>query len=124
MNTIASSVASYFAWYGRIGRATWFGRLVIVALLSIAFGLFAQALAGEPGAALVATLFVWCTAALASRRLHDTGRSAWAMLAAVVPVAGPLWVLFQLTRPGVEGRNRYGGDPDARFDYLRVDITR
>jgi hypothetical protein len=32
-------------------------------------------------------------------------------------------LLLALLRPGVEGRNRYGGDPFARLDYLRVDIA-
>ncbi len=117
-------VALAFARHGRIGVATWIVRVVIVTTVASAAGLLAQAVAGDAGAAVVAALVVWSVGSLSARRLHDTGRSGWSMLAALVPVVGPLWVLFQLTRPGVEGRNRFGGDPEARLDYLQVDITR
>ena len=120
MNLLSAALARH----GRIGRGAWFVRVVVVTLVAIAFGLLADSIAGDRGAALVAALYVWSIAALSARRLHDTGRSGWTMLASLVPIVGPLWVLFQLTRPGVEGRNRYGSDPDARLDYLQVDITR
>lgn len=113
-----------FGWHGRVGRTTWSARMFALALVAIAFGLFAQALLGDSGAALVTALFAWCAGALSTRRLHDIGRSAWSLLVVLVPVVGPLWLFFQLTRRGVEGRNRYGGDPLSRFDYLQVDIDR
>lgn len=115
---------SDFGWHGRVGRATWLSRIVVLALVAIAFGLLAGASIGDAGSAVVAALFAWCAGALSTRRLHDIGKSAWSLLVVLVPVVGPLWLLFQLTRPGVEGRNRYGSDPASRFDYLRVDIER
>ena len=114
----------WFGFRGRLARSSWFGRLLVLAVVCIAFGFLAGALAGGAGEALVAAVFVCGAAALSTRRLHDAGRSAWSFAVAVIPVVGPLWLLFQLTRPGVEGRNRHGGDPLARFDYLTVDITR
>jgi uncharacterized membrane protein YhaH (DUF805 family) len=119
-----SSVARFFTWHGRLSRASWLARTLLAASIAIAFGMLAAALAGERGAAIVAALFAWSAASLATRRLHDIGKSAWALVVVVVPIAGPLWLLFQLTRAGVEGRNRHGPDPDARFDYLQVDIAR
>ena len=119
-----SPFARYFLWYGRIARGTWFTRLVIAALVAVAFGLLAGAVAGDPGTALVAAVFVWSAAAISVQRLHDIGKSAWALLVAIVPIVGPLWLLFQLTRRGVEGKNRYGRDPESRLDYLQVDIAR
>ena len=113
-----------FGWHGRVGRTTWLLRIVGLALLAVAFGLLAGSLLGDAGSAVVAALFAWCAGAVSTRRLHDIGKSAWSLLVLLVPVVGPLWLLFQLTRPGVEGRNRYGTDPESRFDYLRVDIER
>jgi uncharacterized membrane protein YhaH (DUF805 family) len=50
--------------------------------------------------------------ALATSRLHDRGRSAWALAAALLPVAGPLWLGWELAcRRGTRGTNRYGPDP-------------
>ncbi len=116
--------ARYFLWHGRIARGTWFARLVIAALVAIAFGLLAANVVGDPGAALAAALFTWSAAAISVQRLHDIGRSAWTLVVVILPIVGPLWLLFQLTRGGVEGKNRYGRDPESRLDYLRVDIAR
>ena len=49
--------------------------------------------------------------ATASRRLHDTGRSASWLLATIVPVAGIVLILVFLALPGQPGRNAYGPDP-------------
>ncbi len=115
---------SDFGWHGRMARSTWWWRIVTFAVVAVAFGMLAASVAGATGAALVAAAFTWCAAAISTRRLHDIGKSASALIVVLVPVVGPLWLLFQLTRPGVEGRNRYGSDPLARFDYLQVDIAR
>lgn len=119
-----TTLARYFKGNGRIGRATWLAKLCIAALLATAFGSLVAAVGGERFAVIVAAAFTWSAIAISAQRLHDIDKSAWSLLVAVVPIAGPLWVLFQLTRAGVEGRNRFGGDPEARLDYLRVDIGR
>ncbi len=49
--------------------------------------------------------------AVASRRLHDTGRSGWWQLIAFVPLAGLLLLLWWYCRPGEAGGNRFGPDP-------------
>ena len=50
--------------------------------------------------------------ALGIARLHDRGRSAWALSAALLPVVGALWLAWELTcRRGTLGTNRYGPDP-------------
>ena len=48
--------------------------------------------------------------AVAARRLHDTGRSAWWMLLVVVPVAG-LVVIYFLALEGTFGPNEFGSPP-------------
>lgn len=47
------------------------------------------------------------TLAVAVRRLHDTGRSGWLLLVALIPFAGLVLLVFLLTA-GDEGENRYG----------------
>ncbi len=39
----------------------------------------------------------------AVRRMHDTGRSGWFVLAAIIPVIGTLWVLVMLLEPTYKG---------------------
>jgi uncharacterized membrane protein YhaH (DUF805 family) len=110
--------------HGRLPRASWLLRLVMLSVCALAFGMLALAAAGNDGAALVALLYLWCAGCLAVRRLHDTSRSGYALLAVLVPGIGALWLLLALLRAGAEGRNRYGDDPLSRLDYLRVDIAK
>ena len=49
--------------------------------------------------------------ALACRRMHDQGRSAWFLLFGLIPFLGFLIVLIFLFLPGTPGPNRYGADP-------------
>lgn len=81
-------------------------------------------LVGETGAALVALVYLWAVCAMSTQRLHDSGKSGWMLLAFLVPVVGPIFLLFQLASKGAEGSNRYGHDPLSRANYLTVDITR
>jgi uncharacterized membrane protein YhaH (DUF805 family) len=51
------------------------------------------------------------TLGVVTRRLHDTDRSAWWLLLALVPPVGwvVLWIFAAL--PGTAGTNRYGPNP-------------
>jgi uncharacterized membrane protein YhaH (DUF805 family) len=69
--------------------------LIIIFLLFGAFNL----LAILPGLAVTV------------RRLHDTGRSGWTLLWALVPVAGAVVLICLYASPGTRGENRFG--PDA-----------
>jgi uncharacterized membrane protein YhaH (DUF805 family) len=115
---------SYFVRFGRISRATWLARMIVLTLVCSAFGLLAEWAFGSGGAALFAFVFVWCGSAVSVQRLHDRGRSGWWLLALFVPVVGPLWVVWQMARAGDKDTNRYGDNPTVRGDYLQVDIAR
>jgi uncharacterized membrane protein YhaH (DUF805 family) len=113
----------FFLPRGRITRSEWLTRLVVAALVCAAFGSLAGGAFGETGSGLFALLFVWSALALAVQRLHNTGRRGSALFAAIVPVIGPLWVLVQLLKRGVDHPNRFGADPASRADYLQVNIA-
>jgi uncharacterized membrane protein YhaH (DUF805 family) len=42
------------------------------------------------------------------RRLHDSGRSAWALLYFLIPAVGLLVLIYLLVQPSDPGSNRYG----------------
>lgn len=69
---------------------------------------------GEEPSALVSlvilALFV-PSLAVAVRRLHDTGRSGWTLLLAVVPVIGVIVLLIRMVQPGDAASNRFGPPP-------------
>ena len=56
--------------------------------------------------------------------MHDRGRSPLWLLAAAVPVLGPLWLFIELgLLSGTPGENHYGPDPlTLDTDYLTVKI--
>lgn len=45
------------------------------------------------------------------RRLHDTGRSGWWVLIALIPILGHLILLILLALEGQSGTNEYGPNP-------------
>lgn len=68
---------------------------------------------------LLATAWAACAlltiGTLCIARLHDRGRSAWWLAAALVPVAGALWLAWELAlRRGTPHANAYGRDPGQR----------
>ena len=53
--------------------------------------------------------------ALAVARLHDRSRSGWWLAAVLVPVAGALWLAWELAlRRGSAHANAWGADPRQR----------
>jgi uncharacterized membrane protein YhaH (DUF805 family) len=49
--------------------------------------------------------------AVGARRLHDTGRSGWWQLIALVPFAGIIVLVVFWALDGTRGPNAYGADP-------------
>ncbi|MGB7084255.1 MAG: DUF805 domain-containing protein [Phormidesmis sp.] len=49
--------------------------------------------------------------AVTARRLHDTGRSGWWQLIAIIPLIGAIVLLVFLVQDGDFERNQYGPSP-------------
>lgn len=49
--------------------------------------------------------------AVTVRRLHDTNKSGWLLLIAVIPFVGAIWLLVLTCMEGTSGPNKYGPDP-------------
>lgn len=49
--------------------------------------------------------------AISIRRLHDVGKSGWMWLIVLIPLAGGIWLLILMIRPGEDGNNAYGPSP-------------
>jgi uncharacterized membrane protein YhaH (DUF805 family) len=45
------------------------------------------------------------------RRLHDTNKSGWMFLVALIPLVGGIILLVFLASDGTKGENKYGPDP-------------
>jgi uncharacterized membrane protein YhaH (DUF805 family) len=65
------------------------------------------------GLTLTVVIAAWIELAVATKRLHDAGGSAWWLLTSLVPGLNLLLFLALCLWPGTAGVNRYGGDPRA-----------
>lgn len=60
---------------------------------------------------IVALALLVPSIALAIRRLHDTGKSGWWLLIALIPVIGALVLLYFYVVDSESGTNRFGMNP-------------
>lgn len=107
----------YVQFSGRARRRDFWmwGVFNIIAALAIAialaiFGFDEDAISGLLGLASLAAILPGLS--LMSRRLHDTGRSAYWFLICLIPLVGPLilvWILGFVD--GEKGANRFGLNP-------------
>ena len=116
---ISTCFRKYATFRGRAGRAEFwyfylFNMLISVALVSAFLVLNA---ADEGSTAGMAFLGLWLLYSVAAtlpalavtvRRLHDTGRSGWFMLLALIPLVGPIVLYVFYAQQGPPGPNQYG----------------
>ncbi|MDR1747031.1 MAG: DUF805 domain-containing protein [Tannerella sp.] len=87
--------------------------LVGAMLLDNASGLAFKGFIYGPLYAIYTLALVIPSLALTVRRLHDTGRSGWAILYSLIPLAGAIIVFVFSVQEGNQGDNKYGRDPKA-----------
>lgn len=110
-----------FGFRGRVSRFTfWVAAAGVLAGFAVWFVFIESAFGRGPTLLLYPPLF-WMLAALSVKRAHDRGRSPLCLLAGLIPILGPMWLLFELgLRVGNPGENHYGRDPLEGGDYLTV----
>jgi len=80
-------------------------------LIMIARGIDAESSPIGPFSAIYTLIALIPTIALATRRLHDTGRSGWWQLLVLLPVLGWLVLLYFYVKDSQTGDNAYGSNP-------------
>ena len=113
-DAIRDGFSKYVTFSGRSSRSAYwwwylFGVLVLVVSLAIDYALGA----GGILYALVALAMLLPNLAVLVRRLHDSGRSGWWILIALVPLIGAI-VLLVFTLQGSDPPNQWGNGPDER----------
>jgi uncharacterized membrane protein YhaH (DUF805 family) len=119
MNWYLKALKKYAVFNGRARRKEYW----MFFLFNIIIGFFLGLIEGVAGIApegdpsVVGALFMLAvllpTLAVGVRRLHDTDRSGWWMLLALVPIIGAI-VLFGFTiQDSQPGENQYGPNPKA-----------
>ena len=103
---------------GRLRRNRFWPTYIALCVISIVLGLLVS-LAGDSSiapvlAALVGLASLYLTLVglgLAARRLHDTGRSGWWLLIALVPYIGVIILIVFCCLDSKPGSNQWGPNP-------------
>lgn len=119
MNWYLAVLRKYIEFNGRARRKEyWFFvlfNLLIVIGLSVIEGILGlgDSIGGGYGplTALYTLAILLPGLGVTVRRLHDSEKSGWFVLLALVPFIGGLILLVLMALPGTSGDNRYGPDP-------------
>jgi uncharacterized membrane protein YhaH (DUF805 family) len=118
MNWYLAVLKNYVGFSGRARRTEYwmfalFNCIVLLVLYILAIAVHALIVLYI----LYALAVLLPSLAVAFRRLHDTGRSAWWILIGLVPFVGGIVLLVFACLPGTPGPNQYGPDPKAVSAY-------
>ncbi|MFF7702819.1 DUF805 domain-containing protein [Streptomyces lydicus] len=105
-------VRKYATFSGRAQRAEYWWFSVLYALGTLLLVGLSVAV-GEPLLNALLPLLIVPMLAVSVRRLHDTGRSGWRMLIALIPVAGPVIYLVGMAVDSTPRANWYDPSPKA-----------
>jgi len=118
MKWFVKALNQYADFKGRAGREEFwmfvlFNFFVTFAITGIGIGI--SIWTGKTGVVALPLIYMMAVLipswAAVFRRLHDTGRSAWFLLACLIPVVGWIWLLVVLTYKGIKEDNLYGKNP-------------
>ena len=102
------TTGAYAQFSGRASRSEywWF---VLASILVIFVAAFVDGVAGTAVVTILAYLYlVIPQLAVTVRRLHDTNRSGWLLLLALVPLIGAILLFVWYVSPGDKKANQYG----------------
>ncbi|OOG45738.1 DUF805 domain-containing protein [Rhodanobacter sp. C01] len=113
----------FFDWYlkciknhyadldGRARRTEYWMFYLVNLIIVIVLALISRAMGSQVLSTLYGLAVLVPHIAVAVRRLHDTGRTGWWLLIALIPVIGWIWIIVLLATNGDQGSNQYGADP-------------
>ena len=117
---VRSVLSQYVQFGGRARRAEYWWFFLFSVLVGIATSILDVALGTDFGDrvgssglfSLIANLVLLLPSlAVAVRRLHDTDRSGWWILIALIPLIGAIILLVFFVQDGTPGQNRFGPSP-------------
>ncbi|OEE69608.1 DUF805 domain-containing protein [Vibrio genomosp. F6] len=118
MNWYITVIKKYATFSGRSRRKEHWYFFLFNILIGIVLG-FTDAVMGNvtstSGYGLLGSIYSLALLipgiAVGVRRLHDTGRTGWWLLIALIPIIGVFVLLYFTASKGDVGSNKYGYDP-------------
>ncbi len=126
MRFFSLALRRYAVFSGRAQRAEfWYFVLYAVLIELVLFGVDKSMgwvdSSGEYGflsMSVAGVLLLVPSISVATRRLHDIGKSGWWQLITLIPVLGILVLMYWCALDGQEGSNAYGDNPKAAHQGL------
>ena len=111
-----------FTFKGRLSKgAFWLASLFYWCTFYMLYNLLLFAI-GEGATFILYPLLFWIIAATSIKRLHDQNYSGYWIFTVLIPVLGPLWLIWRLGfKKGNYAANQYGSVPGSAPDYLKND---
>jgi uncharacterized membrane protein YhaH (DUF805 family) len=103
----------YARFSGRARRKEFWTFILVNTLITLVLGGIDAVLNTSSAALLYSLATIIPTLAVGSRRLHDTGRSGWWQLIAVVPFIGAVVLIVLMALDSEHGPNQHGPNPKA-----------
>ncbi len=118
MNWYMEALRKYAIFSGRSRRKEYWWFLLFHIIISIVLVVIDGAigtLSVEAGMGLLGSVYALAvlipSIAVSVRRLHDTDRSGWWLLIALIPLIGALVLLVFMVQDSNPGQNRFGRNP-------------
>ncbi|TXF83557.1 DUF805 domain-containing protein [Neolewinella aurantiaca] len=108
------AISKYAEFTGRSRRSEyWYFFLgnMILSIIATMLGVVLGETIGSMLSGLVSLALIVPGIAVGVRRLHDTGRSGWWLLIAIVPLIGAILLLVWFATDSQPGANEYGPNP-------------
>ena len=110
-DAIRSCFSQYVGFSGRARRSEYWYWTLFAVIVGVVAGIISNA-AHTQIISYVASLALFLPGlAVAARRLHDTNRTAWWLLIALVPFVGGVVLLVFMVMDSTPGPNNYGPSP-------------
>jgi uncharacterized membrane protein YhaH (DUF805 family) len=110
----------YAVFDGRAGRPEYWWFFLVNTIISIVLDVVIPGAAGQVIGFVYALAVLLPSIGVGIRRLHDTNRTGWWILVAIIPIVGWIWLIVLLALAGDTGPNRYGPPPRETPDAEAV----
>lgn len=109
-------LGNYATFSGRARRSEYWWFALTSVIVSVVLNIVGSLSDGMNAIAGLVGLVYWLgtlipSLAVAVRRLHDTGRSGWMLLIALIPLVGAIILIVFLASDSAKGTNNYGSSP-------------
>lgn len=111
VDAIRSVLTQYVGFRGRARRSEYWWFYLFTSILGFLTACLSGEAVGSYIAVIVGLALILPSLAVSVRRLHDTDRSGWFLLLALIPIVGGIIVLVFHVQDSTPGPNRFGPNP-------------